>query len=323
MINTNNIIGKSASRIADKQGERQMNSIYASELIKQVIWEDFTVHFKSPTTAASYQTDIAEIMEHFQMDFLQIQKEKVKEYYEVLQNKVREDEIKPGTMAKKFRELHSFAEYICENRERYGVDAEYQDYYYPYLKLVAKQEKYAKSVSIEQIDRLLKAAEEDLMAYCMIVLLYRVGLSSTEITELKPEDLAMYENGVYAKIRDRTEMCYIPEDAFAVLNTYMESRTENTFLFYNRRGNKLNTMYISRLMKKYTQKAGIPAYSAESIRNTCGFTLFSYGADPGQVAGQMGITRIQIKRYQNIAYREELQRSANRLVKIRVEPPVL
>ncbi|MGF0033184.1 tyrosine-type recombinase/integrase [Bariatricus sp. SGI.154] len=300
-----------------------MNSIYASELIKQVIWEDFTVHFKSPTTAASYQTDIAEIMEHFQMDFLQIQKEKVKEYYEVLQNKVREDEIKPGTMAKKFRELHSFAEYICENRERYGVDAEYQDYYYPYLKLVAKQEKYAKSVSIEQIDRLLKAAEEDLMAYCMIVLLYRVGLSSTEITELKPEDLAMYENGVYAKIRDRTEMCCIPEDAFAVLNTYMESRTENTFLFYNRRGNKLNTMYISRLMKKYTQKAGIPAYSAESIRNTCGFTLFSYGADPGQVAGQMGITRIQIKRYQNIAYREELQRSANRLVKIRVEPPVL
>lgn len=300
-----------------------MNSIYASELIKQVIWADFIVHFKSHTTAASYQTDIAEIMEYFQADFLQIRNEKVKEYYEVLQNKVREDEIQPATMAKKFRELHSFAGYICENRERYGIDAGYQDDYYPYLKLVAKQEKFAKSVPVEQIDRLLKAAEEDLMAYCIIVLLYRAGLSSTEIAGLRAEDLAMYENGVYAKVMDREDLCYIPEDVFVVLNLYMERRVENPYLFYNSRGNQLNTMYISRLMRKYTTRAGIPAYSAESIRNTCGFTMFAYGADSGQVARQMGTTKIQIQRYKNIVYREELQRSANQLVKVRVEPPAL
>ncbi|MFQ8899667.1 MAG: hypothetical protein ACLR71_17300 [[Clostridium] scindens] len=41
---------------------------------------------------------------------------------------------------KKFRELHSFAAYICENKERYQVDEGYQDDYYPYLKMVAKQE---------------------------------------------------------------------------------------------------------------------------------------------------------------------------------------
>ena len=42
------------------------------------------------------------------------------------------------------------------------------------------------------------------------------------------------------------------------------------YLFYNRNGGPLNKMYISRMLKKYTQKAGIPAYSAEKI----------YDADP-------------------------------------------
>lgn len=300
-----------------------MKSIYASELIKQDIWPDFTAHFRSHTTAASYRTDIVEIMDYFHKDFLQIRKDEVKAYYEVLQNKVKREEIKPGTMAKKFRELHSFSEYICGNRKKYGIDADYKDYYYPYLKLVAKQEKFAKSVPVEDIDRLLKAAEEDTMAYCIIVLLYRVGLSSTEIAELKIEDLAIYENGVYAKIQGRRELCYIPEDVFLVLNAYLKSQDGNSFLFYNKRGKKLNVMYISRLMKKYTSKAGISSYSAESIRNTCGFTMFSYGVDSGQAASQMGITKIQIKRYKDVAYRENMQRRANDLVKVKVEPPMV
>ena len=54
-------------------------------------------------------------------------------------------------MAKKFRELHSFAAYICENRERYQVDEGYQDGYYPYLKMVAKQEKFVKHIPPSQM----------------------------------------------------------------------------------------------------------------------------------------------------------------------------
>ena len=80
-------------------------------------------------------------------------------------------------------------------------------------------------------------------------------------------------------------------------------------------------MYISRLMKKYAKKAGIPCYSAESIRNTCGVTMFSYGADSRQVAKQMGITKVQIKRYDNVIYRDSIQKAANNLVKVKVEPP--
>lgn len=298
-----------------------MKSLFASILVSQEIWSDFTAHFKSKTTKGSYQTDISEIMDYFEKDFLAISEDEVREYFTLLKNKVMDGRLKPGTMAKKFRELHSFAEYICENREKYYVPEEYQDYYYPYLKLVAKQEKFVRSIPIEHIDKLLLASEGDSMVYSILTLLYRAGFTSTQIIELKPEDFGVYENGVYVHVKGREEACYIPEDAVLVLNTYMSARQANPYLFYNKRGNKLNTMYISRMMQNYCRKAGIPSYSAESLRNTCGVTLYAYGAKDGQVAGQFGNTQIQIKRYKDISYKESLLKKANQLVKVKVLPP--
>lgn len=319
---TDNIIQSSAFAESRQARWHKMNSIYASNLIKQVFLHDFTEHFKSDTTKASYKTDITEIMEYFQKDFLKIRNVEVQEYFEWMKHRVEAGIISPSTMTKKFRELHSFADYLCENREKYGIEEAYQDEYYPYLKLVAKQDKFAKSIPIEHLDKLLSAAQADMMAYCILILLYRVGLSSTEIMEIKPDDLAYYEEGLYIDVEKRRAPCYVPEDTADILERYMEERRECPYLFYNKRGNQLNTMYISRMMKKYTTEAGIPNYSAESIRNACGVTLFAYGGNEKQVANQLGITRTQIKRYKNMRYRDELQIQACKLVKLRVDPPV-
>ena len=81
-------------------------------------------------------------------------------------------------------------------------------------------------------------------------------------------------------------------------------------------------MFISRMLKKYTGLAGIPSYSAEKIRTTCGVTMSAYGASARQVARQMGITGTQIQKYQNRQYKDNLRVRANELVKIRIEPPV-
>ena len=83
----------------------------------------------------------------------------------------------------------------------------------------------------------------------------------------------------------------------------------------------MNLMGISRLLKKYEKKAGIPSYSAQNIRNTCGFNLFAYGADEEQTASRLGVTGVQIRRYRQAGYREQLQLEAEKLVKLRAEPP--
>lgn len=314
-------MGFAPRKYKQAEGGKRVNSIYASEKIKQEIWPDFISHFKSDSTIASYRADIDEVMNIFQKDFLKLTKKDVEEYFSYLQNKVEDKKLQPITVSKKIKEAHSFADYILVNREKYAVRKTYKDEFAPYLKLIARQEVFVNSVPIEHIDKLYQTAQEDKLAYAIIALLHRMGLSSTEIVELKMENLGIYDDGAYAFIERRKEYSFIPEDVLDIMNSYIEEREENEYLFCNRRGKQLNTMFISRLMKKYTLQAGIPSYSAENIRNTCGVTLFAYGATKQQVARQMGVTKIQIKRYQNLSYRENLLKEANSLVKLKITPP--
>ena len=135
------------------------------------------------------------------------------------------------------------------------------------------------------------------------------------------DDFIEYDDGVYATISGREEPCYIPDDAWIILKEYMDQRLVCDTLFYNRSGRPLNTMYISRMMKKYCSLAGIRNYSAQAVRNSCAFNMFAYGASDGQTARQMGRTEQQIRRYRGSLYRENLQKQASALVKIHIEKP--
>ena len=298
-----------------------MKILHSDIHLSKQIWADFTAHFKSATTLGSYQSDITEACNYCEKNFIEINSLGVKELFVWFSHRVEQGEIKPATMAKKFREYHSLAQYICENTEKYGIQEDYEDYYYPYLTKVAKQEKFAKAVPIEEIDKLFEVAQQDIKVYLIFLLLFRVGLSSTEIIEIKVKDIEQYADGVYIWITNRKEACYLPEDVVEVLSEYLDQREDNEYLFYNRSDRQLNTMYLSRMMKKYTTLAGIPSYSAETLRNSCGFTMYAYGAKDKHVARQLGITQMQIKRYDDVRYKDNIQKQAQNLVKLKVEPP--
>ena len=81
------------------------------------------------------------------------------------------------------------------------------------------------------------------------------------------------------------------------------------------------TLQPAYLMKKYTTLAGIPSYSAESLRNSCAYTMFAYDAKPEQVAREMGVTESQIRRYKNMNYMDTTSRAIRGLVKLKAELP--
>lgn len=298
-----------------------MEILHSDKKISKQIWADFTAHFKSETTLGSYQSDITEACNYLGKSFVEYASADVKNLFDWLLYRVEQGEIKPATMAKKFREYHSLAQYICENKEKYNVSDFFVDYFYSYLTAVAKQEKFARAIPIEEIDKLLEAAQQDITSYVILTLLYRTGFSSTEIVGMKSDDIQQYSDGYYVWVKNRNEACYLPEDVVDVLLEYLNQREDNEYLFFNRSGRPLNTMYISRMMKKYTSLAGIPSYSAETLRNSCGFTMYAYGAKDKQVARQLGITQMQIKRYDDICYKDNIQKQAQNLVKLRVELP--
>ena len=185
----------------------------------------------------------------------------------------------------------------------YLPEREY-DFFYPYLKTMTKESALAGSVPVEDMDALLKAASDDMMAYTILVLMYRAGMTSTEIIRISGEnDFIEFDDGIYVMLSGREEPCYIPDDAWSILKEYMDQREVCDTLFYNRSRRPLNTMYISRMMKKYCALAGIRNYT------------------DGQAARQMGRTEQQIRRYRGSGYRGNLQKHASDLVKIHIEKP--
>lgn len=296
-----------------------------SEYVDPQLWELFIKQFKSRSTEASYRSDIGEFCRFCDKKFRDVNGKDVERYYGFMRERCETGKISPLTVTKKFRELHSFARFMEEHDRPAGEESilrEERDYFYPYLKHMEKERDLARSVDVKDMDRLLDAASDNRMEYTILTLMYRAGLSSTEIIALNgTEDFVLYGTDAYAILSDRREPCYIPTDAWQILLEYMEEREAHQSLFYNRSGRRLNTMYISRMMKKLCMKAGIRSYSAEAVRNCCAFNLFAYGASSGQVAAQMGRTEQQIRRYRGISYKGRLGRQADDLVRIRIESP--
>lgn len=298
-----------------------MHSIHASKQLSQVIWPDYINNFKSESSIGSYLSDINEFMNFIEKDFLILSAADVDNYYNEMKSKFKNGDIQGSTMAKKFKELHSFAMFITENRKEYSVPDTFKDYFFEYLGFVEKEKKLAKTIPLEHMDRLLAATQDNIMAYCILVLLQRVGMTSTDIIELKPSYFSVYDNGVYAFLQNRERVFFIPDDVYKILEQYMRTISVSEYLFENRRGNPLNTMYISRLLKKYTQKAGIPSYSAESVRNSCAAMMFTFGVPAKNIATQMGTTILHINRYKNMYYKDEVLKTANNMVKVHIDPP--
>lgn len=283
-------------------------------------WEIFRKRFKSDTTEGSYLSDIREYCRIIEKPFVDSNSDDVRRYYERMLEQVKSGRLSRITLTKKFRELHSYSSFLME--QGYYLGEKDHDFFYPYLKNMTKESALAGYVPVEDMDALLKAASKDRTAYTIITLLYRAGMTSTEIIGIAgEEDFMEYDEGMYVMLSGRQEPCYIPDDAWEILKEYMDLRERQDTLFYNRSGRPLNTMYISRMMKKYCALAGIQNYSAQAVRNCCAFNLFAYGAGVSQTARQMGRTEQQIRRYRGAGYRGSLSRHTSDLVKIHIEKP--
>lgn len=303
-----------------------MQDKYLSKQMIYTIWPDYIKRFRVETTIASYQSDLEEFCSFIKKDFLFMDSEDVKNFYEYLEQKVAEGILKSSTMAKKFHELHSIADYISENQEQYDIPDTFSDFFYPYLLQVAEVAKVAKTIPPEHIDLLFKSAEEDYMAYTIMALMFKAGLKSSEVIALKISNLAEYDNGIFAYISARKESCFIPDDVAIILKKYLNTRQQplslkHDFLFFNTKGNPLNLMYISRIMKKYCTLAGIPQYSANTLRAACAANMFLYDIPMKSVATQMGVTCKHIARYNGRIYKDQMMSAVNRMVKVHVELP--
>ena len=294
-----------------------MNSSYASEKFKDVIWKDYITRLSRKTTVKSYESAMDEIMDIQKKDILDIRQNDADQYFEYLKKKESLQKIKSSTVATKIRWAHSVFSFLEENKGVYGIITE--DYFKKFLDQIEKVSTHAQAAPLEDIDKILQAAQVNLMDYCVLLMLFRVGLTTMEVADLRPQQISSYENGTYLMMGEYPRL--IPNDVTKILDTYYGEREECEFLFYNKKKERLNRMYFTRMIKKYSDEAGVPAYSCRTIRGTCGVVMYAYGVKADVVAKQMGVTTKHIRRYNNQYFKEKELMKAGSMVKLQVSAP--
>lgn len=289
----------------------------------QEFWDRFATRLKNKNSPSVYFGDINQCMEVAEKDLLEFRQKDADRYYHFLLEEVRAGNLQTTTLKKKIKELHKFSEYISE-QDDCKVPHTFENFFYRYAVQYFQDEELRNLPMLEELDKLMDAAKDNIMHYTILCIAHRMGLKSTQVCKQKVSDIVVDPNGVYF-ILDKNDVRYVPDDVWSVLKIYLETYRTNSnieYLFYNKRGGKLNTQYISSMMKELCKHAGIIPMSYTDIRNTCGAVLFAYNARPDQVAQQMGIGMAHIKRYDNVVYRNNIHRETAQLVHLKVEPPV-
>ena len=136
----------------------------------------------------------------------------------------------------------------------------------------------------------------------IIALMVTMGLRSIEVCRLDVEDVQMGNNGfklrVWGKGRDEKDRVIgsVPDFVMDYFNDYLLQRkhTGKSPLFVTHKGNRLNTMALSRIIKKRLETAQLkrPGVTMHSFRHTAGITAIRHGADLQAVKEMLGHSSI-------------------------------
>lgn len=298
------------------------NILKGASIMNDIIWTYF--NFKHKNSLKTHQTDVKLLTEYLGKEFEDLNKDDVTKYYQYCMRNVKDGTYKLSTVAKKFAEFSSIAKKIEEHIDDFHL----LSYSNPFEEFTYSLNKYIveKPPSVPNeiwIDRLLTAAQSNIMHYLIISFAYRCALKPSDICRIKVCDFYVYENKDYLLIRaENPYNIELPDDIIRLRDNFLtlNHREPEEFLFLNKRQAPLNAMYISRMLKSLIDEADLfPEYTLYQIREAGGALMLKYGCLPAVVAAQLNISENNARRYTNLPV---MVPPVNELVNIRIlDPP--
>jgi integrase/recombinase XerC len=209
-----------------------------------------------------------------------------------------------STVARRLAAVRSWCRFLCrqghlQTNPTTGLRGPRQDQKLPHF------------LSVEEIGKLLDAPKVDdplgQRDRAMLETLYSAGLRVSELTGLNLEDLDL--DGDLATVRGkgkRERLALLGSTAKSALKDWLNARSEMlahrplqpTAVFLNRRGSRLTSRSVGRLLAKYLQTAGLdPRTSPHTLRHSFATHLLDAGADIRSVQellGHRSLTTTQI-----------------------------
>jgi len=276
-----------------------------SEKTEQII-NDYALALKSEKSRKEYYYIIRGFCDYCGKDYLKAGVEDFKLYFESMKTAAKNGEKSHKTIGKVYSVLSNFSAYIVSNAENYGITG-----FYNHLMKIAKPEishniTIQNIPSMEQLDKIYTAAQNDALMYCVIALVNKCALTVDQICNLQMRSFIMdSENNCgmifpYQYSADR--YIKLPDDVRDILNDYVAIAREakGDYLFCNKRGGQITPRVLQNRMQMVVERAAGEEewkFSLQDIRNMSAVLMLKGGGEADEVADYIGIQTQWMQRY--------------------------
>lgn len=177
--------------------------------------------------------------------------------------------------------------------------------------------------TIEEMNSVLDGQMPDVAAFperdrLMLELLYGCGIRNSELTGINLEDIRLSMEAILIRGKGKKER-YVPfgESAKAALAAYIPARQKtlsaskksSVALLINRRGGRLTTRSVGRIIKKIAVSKGLsPDVHPHTLRHAFGTHMLEEGADLRAIQELLGHERLATtQRYTQLSMKHVLQ----------------
>jgi integrase/recombinase XerC len=162
-----------------------------------------------------------------------------------------------------------------------------------------------KDESKDLLDRAVDASEESWRDHALLELLYATGIRVAECCGLDCADLDMAQGTVRVLGKgDRERVVPVGEAALAAIDRYLALRPARRGpLFINRRGSRLTTRSVHRIVGKHARLSGIDRrVTPHTLRHTFATHMLGEGADLRLIQELLGHRRLSTtQRYTHVS----------------------
>ncbi len=146
-------------------------------------------------------------------------------------------------------------------------------------------------LSKKEVSQLLNAARDNLRDLTIISFIIYTGVRVNELTNIRTSDIDFYQSTVRVIGKgDKERIIPIAEELLNLIKKYLQSRKiKGGYLFLNRFGEKLSSLSIQIMVKKYAQSADIKKHiTPHKLRHTFATLALESGVSPITISELLG-----------------------------------
>jgi len=268
--------------------------------------QTFLLTCKQSRTRTSYFSCLNIICDFCHKDFLEIDYEDARAFFDNMQSQYYNQSITHGTICVRLSCYNSFAKFVMRNYP----ECEYKN---PFLLIprpvIDTKINPRRIPSLTELDSVLTTAKSmSSMYYVILIFALRMGLSISKIVSIKKSHILCEAAGMflYLPASDSTKndlYVKVPEDVRQVLEDYIANipfSDEEGHIFYNKWNNPLSIKNADEFIRVIMSKSDVLGkYTIKDLRSRAILDMVEAGADTESIATYTGLSNMRVQQFCN------------------------